>query len=133
MRLTTKSEYALLALTFLARHEGEVPIPLAEVALKRDIPLKYLEHIAVVLCHAGILASARGPHGGYRLARPASEVTLAEVIRLMDGALAPNRSSSRYFYEPSPLEREKKLMMLMREIRTVIAERLEGTTLADVT
>ena len=84
------------------------------------------------MCHAGYLASSKGQHGGYRLARPASEISVAAVIRLFDGALAPVESVSTYFYRNTPLEREGKLVNLMREIRDHIAARLEATTIADI-
>ena len=66
------------------------------------------------------------------LARPAKKVTLAEVIRLFDGALAPTESVSRYFYEPTPIEKEKALLRVFKEIRDQVSQRLEATTLADV-
>jgi Rrf2 family cysteine metabolism transcriptional repressor len=132
VRLTTKSEYALLMLTYLARRGRRGPVPLAEVARDQDIPLKYLEHLAAVLSGAGYLRAQRGPRGGYRLARDAGAITLAEIVRLLDGPLAPARAVSKHYYEPSPLEKERKVMRILREIRTFVAGRLESTTLADV-
>ncbi len=131
MRVTTRSEYALLALLYLARHAGEEFVPLSRVAQAQAIPLKYLEQLALVLQRAGYLASRKGQHGGYRLAKPAREIALAEVIRLLDGALAPTGSASKYFYRPTPIEREAKLLGLLKEIRDFVSRKLESRTLAD--
>ena len=76
--------------------------------------------------------SLKGQHGGYRLARPANKITLAEVIRLFDGALAPTESVSKYFHESTPIEKEKKLLRVFKKIRDYVSDTLEATTLADV-
>jgi DNA-binding IscR family transcriptional regulator len=76
--------------------------------------------------------STQGQRGGYRLAKPAGKVTLAEVVRLLDGPIAPTDSVSRYFYASTPIERERTLVRLFKEIRDMIARKLETTTLADV-
>ena len=132
MKLTHRSEYALLALVCLARQKPGVYIGGAEIAQAQNIPPKFLQQILLVLKRARYVQSFKGQQGGYRLARPAKEITIAEVVRLLDGALAPTESVSRYFYEPSPLEKEKKLIDMFRRIRDAIAETMEGTTLADV-
>jgi Rrf2 family protein len=132
MKLTTRSEYALLALIYLARRAGEGYIPLSKIAEAQKIPVKYLEQLANVMCHAGYLASAKGNRGGYKLARRPEKTSVAEVIRLFDGALAPDSSVSRYFYRPTPIEREKKMIRLLKDIRDYIAEKLEAQTLKDL-
>ena len=132
MKLTNRSEYALLALVCLARQKPGVYIGGAEIAQAQNIPPKFLQQILLVLKRARYVQSFKGQQGGYRLAKPAKEITIAEVVRLLDGALAPTESVSRYFYEPSPLEKEKKLIDMFRRIRDAIAETMEGTTLADV-
>jgi len=132
MRLTRRSEYAILALLYLARHQDEGFLPLARLAEAQGIPIKFLEHIVVAMSRAGYLASQKGQHGGHRLARDPRQITLAEVIRLMDGALAPVSSVSRYFYQATPIEREAKMLEFLREIRDWISARLETTTLADM-
>ena len=132
MKLSTRSEYACLALIDLAQNQGDGVCTIADISRRRKIPKKYLEQILLTLRRTGYLTSRKGPSGGYRLARPATEITLAEIIRLMDGALAPVGSVSRYFYEPTPLEQSQKLTALMREIRNYISDRLESTTLDQV-
>jgi Rrf2 family protein len=132
VKLTRRSEYALLALIHLARAKGEGYVSVAAMAEAQGLPAKFLEQLLMALKRARLVKSQKGPHGGYRLARPAEKISLAEVIRLLDGALAPTESVSTYFYEPTPVEREKRLLRVFKEIRDLISARLERTTLADV-
>jgi Rrf2 family cysteine metabolism transcriptional repressor len=132
VKLTRRSEYALLALIYLARAKGEGYLAVAAIAEAQGLPAKFLEQLLMTLKRARLVKSQKGPHGGYRLARPAEKISLAEVIRLLDGALAPTESVSTYFYEPTPVEREKRLLRVFKEIRDLISARLEKTTLADV-
>ena len=132
MKLTSRSEYALLALVYLARHQSEGYISVETIALAQAIPAKFLEQILLALKRAKYLRSSKGQHGGYHLAKPANKITLAEVIRLFDGALAPTESVSQYFYESTPIEKEKSLVRVFKEIRDYVSDKLESTTLADV-
>ncbi len=132
MRLTLRSEYGLLALVFLARNEKRGFVSVSEIAGAQNIPGHFLEQILLVLKRAGYVRSRKGRNGGFRLARPCSTVSLADVVRALDGPLAPTESVSRFFYGPTPIEREKKLLGLLREIRDLVAARMEGATLADV-
>lgn len=132
MKLTSRSEYALLALIYLARHHSEGYISVDVIAQSQDIPAKFLEQIMLSLKRARFLRSTKGQKGGYRLAIEADQISLAEVIRLFDGALAPTESVSENFYGPTPIEREKNLVRIFRDIRDYIAQRLESTTIADV-
>jgi Rrf2 family cysteine metabolism transcriptional repressor len=132
LKLTTRSEYALLALIYLARVDPADVIPSMVIAEAQGVPPKFLEQILLVLKRARLVRSIRGQRGGYQLARPPEKISLAEVIRLLDGALAPTDSVSRYFYEPTPVEREKRLLRVFKEIRDLVSTRLEKTTLADV-
>ena len=83
--ITTKSPYALRALTELGRSGGEGPVPIGELARRRDIPVQFLEQLFAVLRRAGILRSQRGVKGGYAFARPPAEITVLEVVELLDG------------------------------------------------
>ena len=132
LKLTSRSEYALLALVHLARHSAEGFISVQTIAEAQGIPPKFLEQILLTLKRARLVQSLKGQKGGYRLARPANKVTLAEVIRLIDGALAPTESVSKYFYEATPIEKERKLIRVFKEIRDFVSASLERTTLADV-
>ena len=132
MKLTSRSEYALLALVYLARQTGPEAIPVHAIAAAQGIPEKFLEQILLALKRARYLRSAKGKGGGFRLARKPADISLADIIRLFDGALAPTESVSRYFYESTPIEKEKRLLAVFRDLRDLIARRMEQTTLADV-
>ena len=132
MRLTNRSEYALLALVYLARQPQDQYAHGTEIAGQQQIPMRFLQQILLTLKRARLIASEKGRSGGYRLARKPGEITLAEVVRLFEGPIAPSRSASKFFYEPTPIERELKLVELLRELRELLAERLEKTTLADM-
>jgi Rrf2 family cysteine metabolism transcriptional repressor len=86
--ITSKSPYALRALSELGRVGGAGPVPIAELARRRDIPVQFLEQLFAVLRRAGILRSQRGVKGGYSFARDPSEITVLELVELLDGAFA---------------------------------------------
>lgn len=131
MRLTSRSEYALLALVFLAR-DPERRISVAEIAREREIPVKFLEQILLVLKQNRILLSTKGRNGGYQLGRPSNTITLAEVVRLFDGPLAPTESVSKFHYRATPVEKEVKLVSLFQRVRDAVAHIMEETTIADI-
>jgi Rrf2 family transcriptional regulator, cysteine metabolism repressor len=85
--ITSKSPYAVLALAELARSSGEQPVPIGELARKRDVPVQFLEQLFAVLRRAGIISSQRGVKGGYRFARDPSAITVLEIVELLDGPL----------------------------------------------
>jgi Rrf2 family cysteine metabolism transcriptional repressor len=132
MHLTVRSEYALLALIYLAREDLEKYISVETIAEAQGIPPRFLEQIMLALKNSRYVRSAKGRFGGYRLAKPAESISLAEVVRLFDGALAPTESVSKYFYESTPIEQEEKLLEVFQKIRDLVAQSLENTTLADV-
>ena len=103
-----------------------------EIARRRSIPKKYLEQILYQLKQGGLIRTKRGASGGIVLARPPEEISLAQVVRMMDGALAPTLSVSTYFYESTPLEQSPQFMTFFRSIRDYLSDRLEKTTLADL-
>ncbi|MFC1486005.1 RrF2 family transcriptional regulator [Candidatus Latescibacterota bacterium] len=132
MKLTSRSEYALLALIYLSRRRDGGYVPVETIAEAQGIPPQFLEQILLTLKRARYVRSSKGRRGGYALAKSPEGITLAEIIRLIDGALAPTVSVSQYFYESTPIEKEEKLVALFRDIRDYISDRLERTTLADV-
>ena len=87
LSITSKSPYALKALTELGRSGGDAPVPIGELARRRDIPVQFLEQLFATLRRAGVLQSQRGVKGGYRFERAPSDVTALEVIELLDGPL----------------------------------------------
>ena len=92
LSITTKSPYALSALVELHRLQAAGPVPIAELARRREIPVQFLEQLFATLRRAGILRSQRGVKGGYTLARPAAEVTVLELVELLDGPLGAGTS-----------------------------------------
>jgi Rrf2 family protein len=91
MRISAKADYAVRAVVELAAAEGDKPVKAERVATAQQIPLNFLENILGELRHAGIVRSHRGAEGGFRLAKPANEVTVADVIRAVEGPLASVR------------------------------------------
>jgi len=133
MKLTTRSEYALLALVYLARQADTAAFVSVEtIATAQGMPRKFLELLMLTMKRARYVASSKGQRGGFRLAKPAERITLAEIIRLFDGALAPTESASKYFYEPTPVEKERRLLRVFKDIRDAVARTLEHTSIADV-
>ena len=132
MRLSLKSEYACLALIDLAEHRDDDRTRIEEIARRKNIPKKYLEQILLILKKAGHVKSKRGAGGGYSLAKSPGQLTIAEIIRLMDGPLAPVSSVSTYYYEASPIEQNRPLLAIMKAIRDHIAEKLETATFGDL-
>jgi Rrf2 family cysteine metabolism transcriptional repressor len=84
--ITTKSPYALRALVELGRCGDAVPVPIGELARRRDVPVQFLEQLFAVLRRAGVLRSQRGVKGGYSFARDPASITVLEVVELLDGA-----------------------------------------------
>ena len=87
LSITSKSPYAVLALAELAQSSGADPVPIAELARRRDVPVQFLEQLFAVLRRAGVLRSQRGVKGGYSFAKPPSEITVLELVELLDGPL----------------------------------------------
>jgi Rrf2 family protein len=88
VRVSAKTDYAIRAALELAAAAGDKPVKGERIATAQSIPLRFLENILMQLRHAGLVESRRGAEGGYRLAKPAADVTLADVIRAIDGPLA---------------------------------------------
>ena len=85
--ITSKSPYAVLALAELGRSAGQDPVPIGELARKRDVPVQFLEQLFAVLRRAGVISSQRGVKGGYRFARDPATVSVLEIVELLDGPL----------------------------------------------
>ena len=96
LSITTKSPYAIRAMTELARVGGAgggAPVPIGELARRRDIPVQFLEQLFAVLRRAGVLRSQRGVKGGYAFARDPSDITVLEIVELLDGPLGADAQS----------------------------------------
>lgn len=130
MRISAKADYAVRAGIALAKPDHEGPLKGDRISESQGIPLRFLENILGELRHAGLVQSQRGADGGYWLARPADEVTVAEIIRAVDGPLATVRGE-----RPEDLEylgTAGKLQDVWVGLRANIREILEAVTLADI-
>ena len=132
MKLTSRTEYALLALIYLARQKTTGYVSVDSIAQAQNIPPKFLEQIMLALKRAHYLHSTKGQFGGYQLAKPPEKISLAEIIRLFDGALAATESVSENFYESTPIEKEKNVLKVFKDIRDYTSRILENTSIADV-
>ena len=94
LAITTKSPYAVKALSELARRGSAAPVPIGEIARARDVPVQFLEGLFAALRRGGILQSQRGVKGGYSFARPPSEITVLEVVELLEGELGADAASA---------------------------------------
>jgi Rrf2 family protein len=131
MRVSAKTDYALRAAVELAAaQEGGAPVKGERLATSQSIPLRFLENILLQMRHAGLVESRRGAEGGYRLARPAAEISLADVIRAIDGPLAGvsgNRPETLAFSGTS-----EPLRDVWVAVRAALRGVLESVSLADV-
>jgi Rrf2 family protein len=137
MRLSKRGEYGLRAMIMLAtpREDGHPSVvQIREISQHEQIPAKFLEQILLALKNAGLLHSKMGVGGGYHLSRPANEISLGQIIRVLDGPLAPVKCVSQMAYEPCgcPDEETCGLRLVMNDVRNAIANLLDGTSLSDV-
>lgn len=132
--ISQKTRYALRSLLFLAEHGGDVPVPLVRIATCQKISLKFLEIIMLELKKAGLVTSQRGPKGGYRLARPAADISFADVLRTIEGPLALLSCASVNFYAPCGDCQDEATCAIRRaflELRERSIEILAGISIAD--
>jgi Rrf2 family protein len=133
--LTQKAKYALRALAVLGAADRRVPLPIHEIADRARAPQKFLEAILLELRRHGVLASTRGKAGGYVLARAPEQIGLGDIIRMVDGPLAPIPCASLTAYRPCadcPDPETCSIRRVMRRVRDATAEILDGTTVAEL-
>ena len=133
--LSQKCKYALQALLVLARENSDELVLVSEIAERENLPKKFLEAILLELNRNGLVRSRRGRGGGYALAKPADLITFGQVVRIMDGPLAPLPCVSVNYYrrcEDCKDEQSCAIRKVMRRVRDAIAGELDGTSLADV-
>lgn len=132
MRLSTRGHYGLKAMFDLALNYGTNPIPLKSVAERQNISDNYLEQLISVLRKAGLVKSVRGAQGGYMLARDPKDITVGEIIRVLEGPIAPVECVS----EVDPAECDQSDICITRtvwaRVRDSIAEVLDSISLADM-
>lgn len=132
MKISQKGLYALQATMMLARHYQQGAIKIRDIAYEEDLPEKFLELILLELKNARIVESARGAKGGYQLRRPPAEIHLSEIVRLIDGPLAPFGDAGQL---RSLIDRDaehRALYQVFLEVRDAAAHILENTSIADI-
>lgn len=135
MRLSKRGEYGLRAMIDLATWDhGSAIVQIKDIAEREQMPSKFLEQILLTLKNAGLLHSKMGVGGGYYLAKTADQINLGQIVRALDGPLAPVRCVSQMAYEACgcPNEEVCGLRLVMSDVRSAIADILDNTTLADV-
>jgi Rrf2 family protein len=135
MKISKRGEYGLRAMIYLASNsESGFPIQIKEVSEHEKIPFKYLEQILLSLKNVGLLQSKSGVGGGYYLSRPPELITLGEIIRILDGPIAPVRCVSQTAYESCncPDEANCDLRRVMLDVRNAISDIVDHTSLQDV-
>ena len=132
MRISRKSEYAIRSLVAMARHQRSWSIQ--ELSVQEAIPIKFLEQILLALRHAGYLAAKRGVGGGYTLRRRPEEITVGDVIRTMDGPIAPVPCAAVKPTESCtcPNPRTCALRLLMTDVQVEISSMLDAKTIDDL-
>src|SRR6201996_819860 len=134
MKLSVRGEYALRALLVLGLNFDQPVVRIQTISESQNIPKRFLEQILNDLKSAGVVQSRRGVAGGYRLARRPEEITLAAVIRHIEGALAPVSCVSERFYEKCscPDESRCAIRSVMKEVREAVVKIIEKLTLSDL-
>ena len=132
MKISQKGLYALQALMMLARNYKKGAVKIREIAYEENLPEKFLELILLELKNARMVESVRGAHGGYRLRRPPSEIFLSEVIRLIDGPLAPLGDAESLRTVIAQDKERRALYSVFLEVRDAAARILENTSIADI-
>ena len=134
MKLSVRGEYALRALLVLGLNYDRDVVRIQTISDQQNIPKRFLEQILTDLKSLGVVESRRGVTGGYRLARPPEFVTLAAVIRHIEGPLAPVSCVSERFYEKCSCPDENKcaIRSVMKEVREAIVKILENVTVAQM-
>src|SRR5918994_5168902 len=138
MLFSTRAEYGVRLMVELGRRGGDEPVSLGAVAERENLPLSYLEHLVAKLRKAGLVESQRGAHGGYRLARPAAEIDMLEVVQALEGAIAPMEC-----FHPAPEgkvscshetdgDKACATKLLWTRVQGGVTKALTGTTLAEL-
>jgi len=132
MKISQKGLYALQAMMMLARHHNQGAIRIRDVAYEEELPEKFLELILLELKNARMVESVRGAKGGYRLRRPPAEIRLSEIIRLIDGPLAPFADAEQLRSLIHRDAQHRALYQVFLDVRDEAAKILDSTSLADI-
>jgi len=132
MKISQKGLYALQAMMMLARHHNQGAIRIRDIAYEEELPEKFLELILLELKNARLVESVRGAKGGYQLRRPPSEIHLSEIIRLIDGPLAPFGDAEQLRSLIARDAEHRALYQVFLDVRDAAAKILDSTSLEDI-
>jgi Rrf2 family protein len=132
VKISTKGDYATRALQDLALRYNQGPVPIETIAQRQVLPARYLEQLLLALKRAGFVGSKRGVNGGYYLAKPPREITLGQIIRTVDGPIAPIFCVAETSQESCAQETLCVLREVWAEVRDAMAAIVDNTTLADI-
>jgi Rrf2 family cysteine metabolism transcriptional repressor len=132
MRISRRCEYALRAILELARSSREGPVRIEEIARRQAIPKKFLANLLVQLKRGRFVQSKKGPDGGYYLARPGRQIGIGEVVRFIEGPIAPIQCVSRTVGEKCEIGGRCGFFPLWKRVRDAVTEIVDHTTIADV-
>jgi Rrf2 family cysteine metabolism transcriptional repressor len=130
MLFSTKAEYGVRLMVELGRRSGTEPVALAAVAEAETLPLSYLEHLVAKLRQVGLVTSVRGAHGGYKLARPAEEITMLDVVEALEGPV--DRAGRVLGSHESDGALACATKLLWTRVHGGVSKALAGTTLAEL-
>ena len=131
MMISTRGRYSLRVMIDLAEHFSEGYIPMKEIATRQGISLKYLERFVPALSKSGFIEGVQGKGGGYRLTKKPEEYTIGEILRVVEGNLAPV-SCLECGAEPCAREKECRTILMWKNLQKVINEYFDGITLKDL-
>jgi Rrf2 family transcriptional regulator, cysteine metabolism repressor len=132
VRISQRGLYALQALTVLAQRHPSGVVKIKEIAAEEKLPEKFLESILLDLKRARVVVSVRGAHGGYRLNRPPAKISLGEVLRWIDGPLAPFEDAESLRRRVHSDRKHRPLFQVLLDVRNATAKILDHTSLADL-
>lgn len=132
MKISTKGDYASRALQELSMHYNKGLLQIDEIAQRQEIPVRYLEQLLLILKRAGYLESKRGVKGGYYLAKAPHQITLGEIIRLMEGTPAPIFCVDPSSREKCPVEKRCGFQSVFVEVRDAVAHILDTITFEEI-
>ena len=132
MKVSKRGEYGMRALCHLAERYGKGLVHIKTIAIDEEIPPKFLEGILLELKRAGYLSSRRGVDGGYALAKPPEEIFIGEVVRVLDGPLAPMSSAGELQELMDRNPRQIGFYAVLMEVRNAVSEILDKSSLAEV-
>lgn len=138
MLFSTKAEYGVRLMVELGRQPGDEPVALSAVAEAERLPLSYLEHLVAKLRQAELVTSTRGAHGGYRLARPAAEITMDQVVEALEGQITPMEcfhlapEGKVLCSHETDADHACATKLLWTRVQGGVNKALSGTTLADL-